>query len=391
MQFFVYLQQIRKRVEQIITGDDRFPFFSLATLLASLSILYGLGVRIRAELYNKQILPVKKLPRTVISIGNLTVGGTGKTPMALYLAKMFQGQGRKILIVSRGYKSRGEKDGAVVSDGISVMQDVHQTGDEPLLLATLLGNIPVIVGKNRFTAGLGAIWRFQPDLIILDDAFQHLRLKRDLNLLLVDSQSGFGNRHLLPRGPLREPISSYRRADAIVVTRCTDAPGDSTFFKELVRMAHPRPVFRAAHVPVRRCCILSGDPVDARALGGPMHNLQSGLQGRKVFAFAGLARNRYVWDTLSEMGADLTGTLGFADHHPYSIEDIGRIVAAAIENRSDCLVTTEKDLVRLPQGVRLPLDLIIIGINLDLKTDHDRFLRFIDLWFSKSQQAGAVN
>ncbi len=368
-----------------MAGDDRYDFLSLATLLAFLSLLYGLGVRIRGKLYRKHILPTRKLPCPVISIGNLTVGGTGKTPMTLYLAKRFKEQGRRILIVSRGYKSQGEKRGAVVSDGLSVLRDAHQAGDEPLLLATLLKNIQVVVGKDRFAAGFDGFQRFQPDLIILDDAFQHLRLARDLNLLLLDGQTGFGNRRLLPRGPLREPVSSFVRADAVVVTRCRDTQNRSKDLEELVRMVHPRPVFRAAHVPVRRCTIRSGDPLDARLLSRMAQDSQDGLRGRQVFAFAALACNQHVWDTIAEMGANLRGTMGFEDHHPYSSQDMDQIVGAALEKGCDCLVTTEKDLVRLPTGMRLPLDLIILGVKIDFGTDRDRFHHFIDLWIEKAK------
>lgn len=386
---FMPFRKFRKRVEQIMAGNDRYDFFSLASLLAFLSLLYGLGVRIREKLYRKHILPTRKLPCPVISIGNLTVGGTGKTPMALYLAKMFKAQGRHILIVSRGYKSQGENRGAVVSDGFMVLRDAHQAGDEPLLLATLLKNIPVVVGKDRFAAGFDGFQRFQPDLIILDDAFQHLRLARDLNLLLLDGQTGFGNRRLLPRGPLREPVSSFIRADAIVVTRCRDTQNRSKDLEELVRMVHPRPVFRAAHVPVRRCTIRSGEPVDARLLGRIAQDSQDGLHGRQVFAFAALARNQHVWDTIAEMGATLRGTMGFEDHHPYSSQDMDQIVGAALEKGCDCLATTEKDLVRLPTGMRLPLDLIVLGVNIDFGTDRDRFHHLINLWVEKTKSGGA--
>ncbi len=201
-----------------MTGNTHPPF-ALNLLLMLLSKAYGAGVLLRRDGYASGFLKAKKLPCTVISIGNLTTGGTGKTPMTIYVAERVRRLGYRVAVISRGYKGTAEKSGGIVSDGSAIRMDPVTAGDEPFLLAASLKDIPVLVGHDRYQSGMHAINRFQTEVVILDDAFQHLALFRDLNLLLLDSSLPFGNGHLLPRGTLREPTSALRFSDALVMTR----------------------------------------------------------------------------------------------------------------------------------------------------------------------------
>src|SRR3989338_4045779 len=190
--------------------DMAFLYYLLYLPLYSSSILYGICIKLRYFLYHTGIFKTKRLTCKVISIGNITVGGSGKTPMAIYLAKKLKEKGRKVIILSRGYKGKVKGIG-VVSDGGNILLDPEDAGDEPYLMAAKLKNIPVIVGKDRYKAGLYAIEKFNPDVIILDDGFQHIRLARDIDFLLIDLRKGFGNGHLFPLGMLREPLSGLKR------------------------------------------------------------------------------------------------------------------------------------------------------------------------------------
>ena len=220
------------------------PPFALNLLLTLLSKAYGAGVRLRRDGYALGFLKSRKLPCTVISIGNLTTGGTGKTPMAIYVAERVRRLGYRVAVISRGYKGASEKSGGIVSDGNTILMDPNTAGDEPFLLAASLKGIPVLVGHDRYQSGMHAINRFQTEVVILDDAFQHLALFRDLNLLLLDSSIPFGNGHLLPRGTLREPASTLRFSDALIMTR-----SPQPFCSHLEPWAMNRPVFCAIHEP----------------------------------------------------------------------------------------------------------------------------------------------
>lgn len=373
--FKKHLLTLQANVAAMIKSHDRYPYFSPATFLLGGSLLYGGIMRIRRSLYKNGLFSMVQLPCPVVSVGNLTAGGTGKTPMTIHLAAQLQDMGYRVVVISRGYKGLSEKKGAIVSDGRSVLCNAQAAGDEPYLMATLLKGVPVVVGRNRIVAGQTALAHFNPDVILLDDAFQHQRLARDLNLLLVDARAPFGNGFLLPRGILREPVSSLERSDAIVVTRCQITP--PSCYSHLIRLARPRPVFCTFHVPVVRCIVPAYQSPQASRLRHPPDRACRGLSGRRVFAFSGLADNSAFWKTIQGMGATQKGALGFDDHHTFQLIDIKRIIESAQQSGSDCLVTTEKDYVRIPQKVRFPMDLLVLGIDIDFKHDQGRWRRFI--------------
>jgi tetraacyldisaccharide 4'-kinase len=375
MERLVMRQRLEQNVASIITRQGPNPFFSLATPLLALSWLYGSAMRLRRAFYRQGVLTRHRLPCFTISVGNLSLGGTGKTPLALYLGKMLCNMGYKPVVISRGYKGLNENQGAVISDGRAIQCDASGAGDEPYLLATLLHGVPVVVGKDRVGAAQIALERFTPDVLLLDDGFQHQRLQRDLDLLLLDAAKPFGNSYVLPRGPLREPISALSHADAVIMTRCNDTT--PFHYDDLVRTVSPRPVFRAFHRSVLRGVLKAGQPPKAELLAQSNRCQPEHLEGKRVFAFSGLAHNHEFRESLSKIGARIDDAMGFKDHHPYDLADTRRIARAAQSAGCECLVTTDKDYVRLPQTVSYPLDLIVMGIDIDFKTDQERLRKFV--------------
>lgn len=366
---------IRKRVEGVIAGDTSHPLDPLAALLHGVSWLYKCLIVTRNRLYDRRVLPSLRLPCAVVSVGNLAVGGTGKTPMTVYLVKQIQTLGYRPAILSRGYKGHCEKTGAVVSDGRSILCDARQAGDEPYLMANLLPTVPVIVGSDRTRAGRMAFERFSPDVLVLDDAFQHRRLHRDVDILLLDGRAPFGNSFVLPRGPMREPVQALQRCHAIVLTRCSSQSAGT--HRNVAAMARPRPVFRTHHRPLVRGIVPADHFPEQRHLDQGPGEASPQLSGRRVYAFCGLARNQGFFDTAEQTCGALAGHMGFEDHHAYRPADMQRITAAARASNSECLVTTDKDFVRLPQTMRLPMPLLVLGIRIAFNDDADAFQRFI--------------
>ncbi len=372
------LQKLEEKATEVVTAHRRFPAVSLATLLYGGSLLYGIAIGTRNMLYARGGLSVGCVDRPVISIGNLTAGGTGKTPMTVHLAKLLTSLGFKVLIVSRGYKSQGEKAGAIVSDGERLLRGARDAGDEPFLMACLLGKVPVMVGKNRLETATAGIRRFSPDLILLDDAFQHQRLGRDLNLVLMDAEDPIGNGHLLPRGPLREPISALARADAVIFTRSRHTGSSPN--PELSRIISRKPVFHSTHKTVQRFVLPALCKKAIHAIDSSHHNTTTStatIAGRHLFAFSALANNDAFFSAIKRMGAQVAGTMHFPDHHFYDRKDIESVVRSAHEAGCRALVTTDKDYVRLPATISIPVDLIVMGVEIDFGKDEARWQRFV--------------
>jgi len=353
-----------------VWADDDGARPVLRMMLTPPATLYAMWMRTRAILYRRGLCRSNGLPCRVISVGNLSVGGTGKTPMVLYLARYLTDRGRKVAIISRGYRGRFESGGGIVSDGQKILAGVADSGDEPQVLATLLDGVPVIVGGNRFRAGQRAVREFAPDVILLDDAFQHLKLQRDLDLVLLDCSRPFGNGYTLPAGELREPPQALRRADAVVMTRCRAAAGSPAVKKRGREIAmHTRgPVFQTRHVPVVRRIIPA-------AGGGRPEN---SLAGRRVFAFSGVAKNEEFLYTLSALDCKVAGRLGFPDHHDYVAADLAGICRRTEKLGADLIVTTEKDFVKIEPAARWPVDLAVLGIDISFGDDRKRFHAFVD-------------
>lgn len=352
-----------------MAGKARPPFV-LDLILTLLSKAYGAGVLLRRNGYVSGFLTSRKLPCTVISIGNLTTGGTGKTPMAIYVAERVRQMGYRVAVLSRGYKGAAEKRGGIVSNGNSILMDPIAAGDEPFLLATSLHGIPVVVGHDRYRSGMQAIHRFQTQVVILDDAFQHLALFRDLNLLLLDSTLPFGNGRLLPRGTLREPASALQFSDALIMTRSA-----RPFCSPAEPWTRGRPVFCAVHEPFFSRRFSAGDTLIFQSNAPFTGNAR--LTGKRYYAFSGIAHNDDFLKTLKKMDADVCGFQEFSDHHFYSAEDIHAIQKAAVHAGAHAIVTTEKDLARLHGRFQFSMDCVVVGIrmSLDNAMAFDRFIQ----------------
>ena len=345
--------------------------------------LYEAGVRMRGAAYRCRLKSVRKLPCFVISVGNITVGGTGKSPMVLYLAKMLRGMGYDLAVLSRGYRGAAEKSGGLVSDGQGLLMAAEAAGDEPFMLArTLLADgVPVMVGQDRFRSGMQAVGHFRPHVVLMDDGFQHRRLHRDLDIVLMDGQRPLGNGYLFPRGTLREPPAALRRADLVVMTRCDRASskGQQNSLDLLKNVAPTRPVFRTRHQPRLYASVSKAGPADRVQSGqsaGPPTPEQI-LSQKRVYAFSGIARNSDFRHTLESLGADLTGFKSFPDHYQYTAADFKLLHSAALDRNTDCFVTTEKDYCRFGSNLELPADLIVIGVRIDFGDQAESFRKTV--------------
>ena len=372
---------LQKKIEHIINSKEEISTSPLVSLLSAASALYGTAQKLRAGCYRQNLLQSKKLPCSVISVGNLTVGGTGKTPMTIYLAGKLQQAGARVAVISRGYKGSAESSGGVVSDGKHLLLNSEQAGDEPFLIASRLKNLPVIVGKNRFEAGLLAVEKFHPDVIVLDDGFQHLRLKRDLDLVLLDCTRPFGNSHLLPRGKLREPVEALTRASACILTRAQSGADEavSVSLGKIKALVPQIPIFTSFHDPYFYA-IKSGAQIPLHEIANFLssHELEE-IKQQKVFAFSGIARNDDFRRTVEKNGFNIRGFCEFSDHHRYSRNDRARIVRTAQEAGADCLITTEKDHARIAHQNPLSMDMVVVGVKITFGAggDGQDFISFI--------------
>ena len=373
---------IKKKIERVITGDNKNGYGWFVSFLSMVSKVYGGAVKLRRIFYKKAVLKSKRLPCPTISIGNITVGGTGKTPMTIYVAQVVKQLGYKVAIISRGYKGKAEKVGGIVSDGRVLLMTPEIAGDEPYMMANRLKDVPVIVGKNRFKAGWLAIRKFDPDVIVLDDGFQHLKLQRDLDLVLLDYRKPFGNGHLLPRGVMREPASALLCANAIILTR-SDTVNDnetSSSPKKLRPYERKKPVYRTFHHPFVYKIINGEKKIFEKNMQAALRQNSDCIKGRTVFAFSGLADNHNFRQTVKSLKCNVSGYMEFPDHHSYSDRDLKDISAAAKRSMSECLITTEKDYVRIAHKIDWPGDLFVIGIEIDFGADKKRFNSYIKDW-----------
>ncbi len=320
--------------------------------LSLLALLYGWVVRIRTFFYRIGVYQTHSLSCKVISVGNITLGGTGKTPFVILLAEMIRDKGYRTAVLSRGYKGKYDGPYGVVSDGEKTLLDALQAGDEPYLLAQKLKGVPIVVGKKRWVSGRFVLDRFKPQVMILDDGFQHLALKRDLDILLLDSHHPFGNGKLFPRGELREPLTQMGRADVLILTKAEEDGIINNLRKRLMNSAKGVPIFRVRY-----------QPREVRVWGEENGKDSSILEGRKVLAFAGLARPSSFQKTLSGLGAEILKFEVFPDHHPYSPGDLERLSGEAIQAGAEAMITTEKDMARIRfiSAPSLPLWALTVG------------------------------
>lgn len=309
---------------------------ALRPLWRGLARLYGWAVRARALLYARQWLPQRRLPCRVVSVGNLTVGGTGKTPLVIAVATMLRKRGRRVAVLSRGYRRRSRAARLLVSDGRTILASPAEAGDEPYLIAQRCPGVVVAVGADRFRLGRWVLGRFPVDCVVLDDGFQHLALHRDVDLLLVDASAPEDLDALLPAGRLREPLAACARASAILLTRAEE---DSA----APLLARLRAAAGAAVIPIR-----------ARFRSDALVHLATGaveptgtLRGKAVVLFSGIAKAPAFRGLLAAEGAKVRDEFVYPDHHSYTARELGRIKSRAEECGADLIVTTEKDAVKV--------------------------------------------
>ncbi len=367
------MNAIRKKIEKAMYSEEKGRFFSAEFFLLIASAFYGVIVRIRNTLYRLRIFKQKRLQCKVVSVGNIAVGGTGKTPMTIYLAEKLTKLGYKVVVISRGYKGKFEKKGGIISDGKEILTGPDFSGDEPFLMAAILKDIPIVVGQNRYLAGLLAIKNFCPEVIILDDSFQHIKLFRDIDLLLLDSGRPFGNFHLIPRGVLREPAASIKRADAFILTRYS---GNMDARNTIGAISNNQPVFEACNT-FYFFKVKKGDVSNlAACFRNELSEDFSFVAGKKVVAFSGIAGNSHFRKTLEEFKCDILDFFGFPDHHRYTSGDIERISKSVRDGRAELVMTTEKDFARMDGKFNFPVDIVVVGVKMFLK-DENSFREFI--------------
>jgi len=303
--------------------------------LVPLSQLYAGGMWVRERLYARGVFSHRALPIRVISVGNLTVGGTGKTPVVVALATALRERSRRVGVISRGYGRRSKDEVLEVSDGLAINRDPHETGDEPLLVAQRCPGVSVAVGRDRYQVGRYLIDRFDIDTLILDDGFQHLALHRDLDILVLDATAPFGNGYLLPRGRLREPLSAVMRASLVLLTRARQA---------MDLKAAVANVRALTNVPL---CVTDFTVTTLLNLVTAEQQRPNVLKGQRVLALSGIGNPESFRKLLESLGAVVVHHCAFQDHHYYSPVDLGRVREAAKDGGADCIVTTEKDAVKL--------------------------------------------
>jgi tetraacyldisaccharide 4'-kinase len=332
------------------------------------SPLYSLAMRVREALYRRQILQSYRLDAPVISVGNLTLGGSGKTPMVQYLARLLQQQGRHPAVISRGYGGKARDKINVVSDGATLLLDADQAGDEPRLLAETLPGVPVLTGIVRRFPAQRAI-EMGADVLLLDDGFQHLQIDRDINLVLFNTDRLAGNSRVFPGGDLREPVAALHRATAFVMTGVEEDNRErAARFGQLLQDRFPQvPVYHTGY-GVAGLVRLSPEgrlaTVETESLGqGPF------------FAFCGIAHPESFQRTLAGYGVHLAGFQPLDDHQHYSASLLTRLADKAQRAGAQGLLTTEKDLVKLaPHALALPLPLLALRMGVEAE---ESFVRAI--------------
>jgi tetraacyldisaccharide 4'-kinase len=322
---------------------------------AALTGAYRGVVIAREWLYRRGMLKSRAVGCPVVSIGNLTVGGTGKTPAVELAVQTLKDLGHKPAVVSRGYRRRS-RGVQVVADAASIRLEGQDAGDEPFLLARRLPGVPVVVGANRADAVKLTRERFDVTAIVLDDGFQHRTLRKDLEIVMARARRPWGNGRLLPAGPLREPLRALARADLVVAAGAATVDEAPEVAGTMRRYAPGTPLLAARYVPVE-CW-------DARRLR-PIPLAQ--LAGARLLAFAGIASPAGFQATLAELGVDGAQVVAFPDHHWYHERDLASLEARATERGVEGLVTTEKDWVRLRalRACRLPLYVVSVKLHLE--------------------------
>ncbi|MEI3037753.1 MAG: tetraacyldisaccharide 4'-kinase [Victivallales bacterium] len=379
------LREIGEHIEQyfieIIRERRKAPFDSFVKgLLFVASRFYLRAINTRIWLYDNRVIRYRAIGCLVVSIGNLTCGGTGKTPIVEIFARTLSQKGRRVAVLSRGYRSKDKRGffeklrkrlfskkmevpPRVVSDGKNLLHDSITAGDEPYMLASNLKDVAVLVDKDRVKSGLYAIDEFGTDVLILDDGFQYLRLKAHINIILVDSTSPFDNHHVLPRGLMREPIEHILRADYVFLTKSDGSPR-LRHLKEFIRKHnHRAEIIECCHKPKYL------EEVFDR---GRRHPLES-LQGKKIASISAIANPASFEGFLEDLGGELVLKRHYADHHRYRQQEMIDFINDAKAAGAELIVTTEKDAVRMPRLDRRDIDIQFLRVEIDILSGQENF------------------
>ncbi|MEI6073229.1 MAG: tetraacyldisaccharide 4'-kinase [Verrucomicrobiae bacterium] len=354
----------------------------LRWLLHGLSIIYRFLVQSRLALYRNRIFRPHFHGCLVISVGNLTVGGTGKTPVVELLARALQQGGRRVAILSRGYKSvprpfffrlfdRATRKKAgfiprIVSDGQSLLLDSRTAGDEPFMLANNLRGVVVLVDRDRVKSGAYAVREFRSDTLILDDGLQYIRMRHGLDVVLVDRQAPFGNEFMLPRGTLREPPRNLRRATHIFLTKC-DGSDNSAIVARIRKYNRTADIIECAHRPKHLRNFVTGEikPLEF-------------LRALRIGALSGIAVPESFENALRALGAEIGLSRSYADHHRYTVREIGDFIRRSARRELEAIVTTEKDAVRIPRILDPEVPLYYLRVEIEILAGQAAWDRFVD-------------
>lgn len=350
-------------------------------VLYLLSFLYSFGVNIRLGLYRLGVFKPAKLDCYVISLGNITVGGTGKTPTAQRLARYIRDLGYRVVILNRGYRAKWQGEVGLVSDGEHIYMEAAQAGDEAYMLAKHLPNVPVLIGPKREKTGQYAIEHFGAEVVILDDGFQHWQLERDLDVVLIDSVNVFGNGYVLPRGTLRESITHLDRARVCLMTKVDQgAPGFNKYIRDQIAKYGSDPVIvESIHKP-QSCIELCEWKRNTASEGMPIDT----IKGKRVVAMSAIGNPASFEQTVCSTGAQVIESFRFPDHHEYTQAEMVDAMEQAVREGAEAIVTTEKDAVKLPMEflAAVPADktipVYILTVEVVMQNGKDEFSALLE-------------
>ena len=333
-------------------------------ILLPLSTVYGAVTRARLAAYRRGLFSISKLGVPVVSVGNVTTGGTGKTPLVEWVCRTIDvvahegvREGKRVCVLTRGYGRANPNTQVVVSNGAELLASEEEAGDEPFMLAgNLLGIAAVVSNPNRVAAGEWAIENLHSEVFVLDDAFQHLRLSRDLDIVTIDATNPWGGSRLLPYGRLREPISGLSRADCVVITRAEQAEDLASVKNALKRIVGNVPIF-SSRMLTRGFRSINSDPIDA-----------SDLLAQPIAAFCGIGNPDSFFTHLRREGYQLALTRTFPDHHKYSQSELDTLVAEATASGAKSLITTAKDATKL-KSLTLGVPCCVMDIQISIDQD----------------------
>jgi tetraacyldisaccharide 4'-kinase len=354
----------RDRILSAWESNNRSGIFSL--FLKIFSFMYLSGYAVRKLFYSTGLIQRKELNGKVISVGNVTLGGSGKTPFVLYLARKLKVKGINFAILTRGYKrrSKGTKE---LKRSESPDFKWEEAGDEPSLLSSYLPETPIIIGKDRYNSGKIAQAKYQTDILVLDDGFQHWRLKRDLDIVMVDATVDLSQERLFPEGRLREPLSSLKRADLLVLTRVNQSVHRDNMRKILQKFNPQAPILES--IMEITSIINWRDKTEI--------NLNQ-LRGKKVLAFCGIGNPFSFEKTLRSLGVEILNDFFFLDHYIYSIKDLLSLEEERRKAGTDYLITTEKDSIRLPDTEKQNIPLLVVKVELKIVSGEEKLWEILN-------------